>query len=79
MRQFLLAMEDMRDNNCEGKVYGSVLREGRPGKCSKTMVQKTNSIVVVFDSMDWEKEIWMKEGAMLVYYMNMVFDGGRRT
>ena len=41
-----------------------------------TSFWKTNSIVVVFDSIDAEKERWMKEGAVLVDCINFALSNG---
>ncbi|KAF8428711.1 hypothetical protein EV426DRAFT_711384 [Tirmania nivea] len=78
MRQCLLAMKDMRDNNGDGKVYGFVTT----GELWQMLeydgksFRMTDSIPVVFRSMDREKERWMKEGSLLVNCMNMALKRG---
>jgi len=58
VRQCLVAMKDMRDSNCEGKVYELVTRGEmwQMVKYDDTAFRKTNTIVVLFDTMDVEKE-----------------------
>ena len=78
MRQCLLAMKDMRDNNCEGKVYGFVTtgEVWQMLEYDGKAFRKTNSIAVVFDSMDVEKDKWMKEGGLLVDCINFALSNG---
>jgi len=78
MRQCLLAMKDMRDNNAGGKVYGFVTtgETWQMLEYDGEVFQKTNSFSVLFDSMDREKERWMKEGAVLVDCINFALSNG---
>jgi len=68
----------MRDGNDEGKVYGFVTTGEiwQMFEYDGGVFQKTNSIVVLFDSMDEEKERWMKEGAVLVDCINVALSNG---
>lgn len=78
-RQCLLAMKDMRDNNGEGKVYGFVTtgEYWQMFQYDGTSFQKTNAITVIFDSMDEEKDLWMKQRSVLVDCINVALsDGG---
>ena len=78
IRQCALAMKDMGDYNGEGKVYGFVTtgESWQMLKYDGKVFRKTNSIVVLFDSMDEEKERWMKEGAVLVDCINFALSNG---
>ena len=78
MRQCLVAMKDMRDNNCEGKVYGFVTtgEMWQMVEYDGTAFRKTNTIVVLFDTMDAEKDKWMKEGGLLVDCINFALSNG---
>lgn len=68
MKQCLLAMKDMRDNNGKGKVYGFVTtgEQWQMLEYDGTLFRKTNIMIVVFDSMDDEKQKWLKENSILV-------------
>lgn len=78
IRQCLLAMKDMWDNNCDGKVYGFVTtgETWQMLEYDGKAFRKTNSFVVVFDSMDREKDKWMKEGGLLVDCINFALSNG---
>jgi len=54
MRQCALAMKDMRDYNGEGKAYGFITtgKSWQMLEYDGNVFRKTNSIVVLFDSMD---------------------------
>ncbi|KAI5839540.1 hypothetical protein DFP73DRAFT_208286 [Morchella snyderi] len=68
MKQCLLAMKDMRANNGGvGAVYGFVTtgESWRMISYDGTF-QVTNKMDVIFDTMDEEKELWMKDFSVLV-------------
>ena len=78
MRQCLLAMKDMRDNNGGGAVFGFVTT----GEFWKMLrydgksFQITRAIVVLFDGMKNDKEGWMKDSSVLVDCMNVALSNG---
>jgi len=78
IRQCALAMKDMRDYNGEGKVYGFVTtgESWQMLEYDGKVFRKTNNLVVLFESMDEEKERWMKEGAVLVDCINFALSNG---
>ena len=83
MKQCLLAMKDMEDNNGtgDGKVYGFVTtgEVWQMIEYDGKSFRMTNNINVVFGTMDKEKERWMKEGAVLVDCINFALSNGGRT
>ncbi|KAF8538492.1 hypothetical protein BDD12DRAFT_842333 [Trichophaea hybrida] len=78
MKQCLLAMKDMRDSNGHGKVYGFVTtgEQWQMFEYDGTWFRKTNVMIVVFDSMDDEKEKWLKENSILVDCINFALRNG---
>lgn len=78
MKQCLLAMKDMRDSNGEGKVYGFVTtgEQWQMLEYNGTSFRKTNIMIVVFDSMDEEKEKWFKENSILVDCIKFALSNG---
>ncbi|KAI5839539.1 hypothetical protein DFP73DRAFT_587459 [Morchella snyderi] len=77
MKQCLLAMKDMRDNNGGGEVYGFVTtgESWRMISYDGTF-QMTNKMDVIFDTMDEEKELWMKDYSILVDCMYAALSNG---
>ncbi|KAI5799188.1 hypothetical protein DFH27DRAFT_559923 [Peziza echinospora] len=80
MKQCLLAMKDMRDNNGEGKVYGFVTT----GEFWRMLsydgaFEMTNNMEVLFDTMDEEKEKWMKDHSVLVDCIYAAMSKGGRV
>ena len=78
MKQCLLAMKDMRDNNGDGKVYGFVTTGElwQMIEYDGKSFRMTDSINVVFGTMGEKKERWMKEGAVLVDCINFALTNG---
>ncbi|RPB25944.1 hypothetical protein L211DRAFT_782284, partial [Terfezia boudieri ATCC MYA-4762] len=68
MRQCLLAMKDMRDNNRDGKVYGFVTtgETWQMLEYDGASFRKCESITVVFDSMGENKQRWMDNCSAVV-------------
>ena len=80
MKQYLLAMKDMRDHNGEGKVYGFVTaREFWRMLSYDGTFEMTNNMEVLFDTMDEEKETWMKDHSVLVDCIYAVMSKGGRV
>jgi hypothetical protein len=80
MKQCLLAMKDARDSNGgEGKMYGFVTtgESWQMVEYDGKLFRKTETMVVLFDSMNENKERWMKDYSALVDCMNMaLYNGG---
>ena len=68
MRQCLLAMKDMRDNNGDGKVYGFVTtgENWQMLEYDGTSFRMSESIAVIFGSMDEDKQRWLDSSSCLV-------------
>lgn len=67
-RQCLLAIKDMGDNNGGGEVYGFITtgESWRMFKYDGVSFWKTERMDAVFDTMDEDKEKWMKDYSILV-------------
>ncbi|KAI5839543.1 hypothetical protein DFP73DRAFT_561266 [Morchella snyderi] len=76
MKQCLLAMKDARDNG-GGEVYGFVTT-GDTWRMLKYdgKFQMTNKMEVLFDTMDEDKEKWMKDYSILVDCMYTALNNG---
>ena len=68
MKQCLLTMKDMRDNNGTGEVYGFITTgdSWRMFSYNGVVFQMTRKIEAVFEGMDQERELWMKEYSIVV-------------
>ncbi|KAA8898902.1 hypothetical protein FN846DRAFT_194803 [Sphaerosporella brunnea] len=78
MKQCLLAMKDMRDNNVEGMVYGFVTtgESWRMLSYDGTSFALTEKIEVLFEGMHGDKERWMGEYSVIVDCMNVALSNG---
>lgn len=80
MEQCLLAMKDMRDSNGRGKVYGFITN----GKSWQMLgydgasFQMTEEMVVLFHTMDGDKERWIRDYSVLVDCMYAALNSGLR-
>ncbi|RPB26528.1 hypothetical protein L211DRAFT_770070, partial [Terfezia boudieri ATCC MYA-4762] len=78
MKQCLLAMKDMRDNNGEGEVYGFVTT----GESWQVVIydgvtfQLSGKVDLVFPWMGQAKQKWMKECGIIVDCINMALTNG---
>lgn len=77
MKQCLLVMKDMRKNNGGGEVYGFVTtgESWRMISYDGTF-QMTNKMDAIFDTIDEEKELWMKGDSILVDCMYAALSNG---
>lgn len=78
LKQCLLSMKDMRDNNGGGKVYG-FLTTGESWQMARydgTSFTLTDSFIVTFRTMGSNKERWMKDCSILVDCMNVALGNG---
>ncbi|KAF8459837.1 hypothetical protein BDZ91DRAFT_851902 [Kalaharituber pfeilii] len=68
MKQIMLAMKDARDGNGDGVVYGFATtgQHWRMLRYNGTCFQETPLITAVFDEMDKQKELWMKDCSVVV-------------
>lgn len=68
MKQCLLAMKDMRGNNGAGKVYGFVTtgKSWRMIKYDEKGFCQSREIISLFEGMNQEKELWMKDYSVVV-------------
>ena len=71
MKQCLLAMKDAGDNNSEGKVYGFVTtgESWRMLSYDGRDFGVTRKFELLFEGMDQDKELWMKDYSALVECM----------
>jgi len=67
-KQLLLSLKDAWDNNGGGVVYGFVTTGPywQMFSYDGISLQMTREITVVFHGIDEDKELWMKEGSLLV-------------
>ena len=65
MKQCLLAMKDMRDNNGTGEVYGTG-DSWRMFSYNGIAFQMTRKIGAIFEGMDQERELWIKDYSVVV-------------
>ena len=74
MKQCLLAMKDIGDNNTDGKVYGFVTtgESWRMLSYDGVSFKLTDRMDVIFRAIDREKEKWMKSYSVLVDCMYAV-------
>ena len=78
MKQCLLLLKDVRDNNCEGEVYGFVTTGQmwqmiRYDGASFTMTQ---AIMVVFGGMEEDRVEWVRGSSVLVDCVIAVLSNG---
>ncbi|KAF8434035.1 hypothetical protein BGX38DRAFT_179554 [Terfezia claveryi] len=68
IKQCLLSLKDMRDNNGAGKVYGFITigESWRMLSYDGTSFETTQKIHLLFEGMEQEKERWMKDYSILV-------------
>lgn len=77
MKQCLLAMKDMRDNNGGGTVYGFVTTgESWRMLSYDGAFQLTNKMNVLFDTMGKKKDRWMKDHSAIVDCINVALSSG---
>ncbi|KAF8544769.1 hypothetical protein BDD12DRAFT_814675 [Trichophaea hybrida] len=78
MKQCLLAMKDMRNNNKEGKVYGLITTgdDWRMLRYDGSKFLMTDKFMVLFDTMRDRKEKWMTENSILVDYIYAALSNG---
>ncbi|KAI5839536.1 hypothetical protein DFP73DRAFT_561246, partial [Morchella snyderi] len=78
MKQCLLSMKDARDNNGGGEVYGFVTtgESWQMLKYDGASFQITRKIDVLFQGMDQERELWMKDYSVLVGCMYAALNNG---
>ncbi|RPB13386.1 hypothetical protein P167DRAFT_112262 [Morchella conica CCBAS932] len=78
MKQCLLAMKDMRDNNSGGEVYGFVTtgETWRMLRYDGISFKMTRKIEVLFEGMGQEKGLWMKDYSALVDCMYVALSNG---
>ncbi|KAG0643101.1 hypothetical protein HOY80DRAFT_1098039 [Tuber brumale] len=77
-RQCLLALKDMWDNNGGGIVYGFVTsgEHWQMIRYDGMAFTQTDRFQVMFSSMPHEKEIWMKEGSVIVDCIHLALRSG---
>ena len=68
MKQCLLALKDMRENNGVGEVFGFVTtgESWQMLSYDGASFRVTCEMHVLFDGMEQDKELWMKENSILV-------------
>ncbi|RPA93683.1 hypothetical protein L873DRAFT_1629731, partial [Choiromyces venosus 120613-1] len=68
MKQCLLSLKYMRDNNGGGKVYGFVMtgETWQMFRNNGTSYQLSEQMDVLFDTMGKDRERWMKDYSILV-------------
>ncbi|KAI5803265.1 hypothetical protein DFH27DRAFT_44381 [Peziza echinospora] len=78
MKQCLLAMKDIRDNNANGKVYGFVTtgETWQMLEYDGKVLRKAESIVVLFETMGEDKARWMKDYSILVDCISVALSCG---
>jgi len=78
IKQLLLSLKDLWDNNGGGVVYGFVTtgQHWQMFSCDGASFQMTREITLVFNGMDEDKETWMKEGSVLVDFMLVALSNG---
>ncbi|KAA8897598.1 hypothetical protein FN846DRAFT_893009 [Sphaerosporella brunnea] len=80
MKQCLLAMKDMSDNNegCGGKhaMYGFITESWRMMRNDGKEFGLTRKIDILFTGMERDKELWMKQYSVLVDYVNVALTNG---
>lgn len=77
MKQCLLVMKDMRDNNSGGEVYGFVTTGVSWRRISYDgTFQTTNKMDLIFGTTDEEKELWIKDYSVLVDCMHAALSNG---
>ncbi|KAA8892730.1 hypothetical protein FN846DRAFT_924087 [Sphaerosporella brunnea] len=81
MKQCLLSLKDARDNNGGGAVYGFVTtgENWRMIRYDGTSFRKTRNIMAVFDGMNEDKELWMKDCSVLVDCLFAAMSNGGMT
>jgi len=77
-RKCLLALKDIGDNNCGGIVYGFVTtaEQWQVIRYDGTTFTQSHHFQVMFQGMKDRRDIWMKEGAVIVDCINMVLRSG---
>jgi len=78
-RQCLLAMEEMRNLNGKGQVYGFITtgEDWRMVKYDGVTFQMAEKFTVLFHTMGKDKDRWMREGSFLVdCIMVALYNGG---
>ena len=78
MKQCLLSMKDMRDNNGVGQVYGfiTVGESWRMLSYDGISFKVTRKMYVLFEGIEEEKERWMKDYSVLVECMYVALSNG---
>jgi hypothetical protein len=78
MKQCLLSMKDMSDNNCGGEVYGFVTtgKSWQMLRYDGASFHMTDEMVVLFHTMDEDKARWMRDCSILVDCMNIALRNG---
>jgi len=78
MKQCLLSMKDMRDNNKTGEVYGFITTgdDWRMVAYDGSKFQVTNKFTVLFDTMHKERSKWMEHYSVLVDCMYVALNNG---
>lgn len=78
MKQCLLSVKDARDNNSRGEVYGFVTtgKTWRMVRYDGKDFCQTREIRSLFEGMDEEKELWMKDYSDLVDCMYFALENG---
>ena len=69
----MLAMKDMRKKKDGGKVYGFITTGGtwRMPEYDGATFRKTEMIILVFDAMDRQLDMWMERSSILVECINV--------
>ena len=78
MKQCLLAMKDMSDNNGGGEVYGFVItgKGWQMLRYDGVSFQMTEEMVVLFYTMGEDKSRWMRDYSILVDYISVALSSG---
>lgn len=78
MKQCLLAMKDMSDNNGGGEVYGFVTtgEHWRMLRFDGTSFVGTNTFSVLFETMETDKDEWLKNNSVVVDCMYAALNNG---
>jgi len=78
MKQCVLSMKDARNKNGGGEVYGFVTtgESWQMLKYNGASFQMTRKIDVLFNGMDQEGKLWMKDNSVLVDCMYVALSNG---
>lgn len=78
MKRCLLSMKDIRDKNGAGEVYGFITtgKSWRMFKYDGRSWRGTRKVDVVFEGMENDRNLWLKENSALVEGMMMVLSEG---